>query len=79
VLDLLYTMLHYNGATEAAMPDARRALETLFADENAPGPVKAAQFVLGHVRADEASDTRLRRQQVSQDIVFAVAAHRRAL
>lgn len=93
VSDLLYTLLHYDGGTEAAiaafaaearaanpaMPDARRALETLFADENAPGPVKAAHFVLGPVRADEASDTRLRRQQISQDMVFAVAALRRAL
>ncbi len=54
--DLLYTLLNYDGGTEAAiaafaceaqagnpaLPDARRALDTLFADENAPGPIKAA-------------------------------------
>lgn len=91
--DLLYTLLHYDGGTEAAiasfaaeakannpaMPDAHLALETLFADENAPGPVKAAHFVLGPVQVGESSDTALRRQQVRQDMAFAAAELLRAL
>ncbi|MBC8010086.1 MAG: hypothetical protein H7067_08315 [Burkholderiales bacterium] len=86
--DLLYTLLHYDGGTQAAiaafgaeaaagnpaMPDARRALETLFADENAPGPVKAAHFVYGPVAPGEAADTRLRRLQLRQDVVGVTAA-----
>ena len=91
--DLLYTLLHYDGGTEEAiaafaaeatannpaMPDARRALETLFTDENAPGPVKAAHFVLGPVVVGESSGTVLRRQQVRQDMFFAAAALHRSL
>jgi hypothetical protein len=81
VFDLLYTLLHYDGGTEAAVaafaaesaagnpavPDARLALETLFTDENAPGPVKAAHFVYGSVVPDESTDTRLHRLQLRQD------------
>jgi len=52
--DLLYTLLHYDGGTKTAVDafaaearsinpafrDARTALETLFANEDSPGPVK---------------------------------------
>lgn len=69
--DLLYTLLHYDGGMESAiaafaaeaaagnpaMPDARRALETLFTDENAPGPVKAVHLVLGPATPGESADT----------------------
>jgi hypothetical protein len=71
VFDLLYTLLHYDGGTEAAIaafaaesvarnpaiPDARLALKTLFADESAPGPVKAAHFVYGPLAAGESTET----------------------
>lgn len=90
--DLLYTLLHYDGGTDAAiaafaaevaaenpaMPDARRALETLFADENAPGPVKAAHFVHGASQPGESADLRMRRLQVRQDMQFAADALRRS-
>lgn len=79
--DLLYTMMHYDGGTAAAVdafaaeakagnpafPDAARALETLFSNESSPGPIKAAHFVFGQPRATESNDTRTRRLQVQQD------------
>ncbi len=79
--DLLYTLLHYDGGTQAAIaafaieaaagnpafPDARRALETLFADDASPGPVKAAHFVQGPVQPGESADIRFRRLQLRQD------------
>lgn len=90
--DLLYTLLHYDGGTDAAiaafaaevaeenpaMPDARRALETLFADENAPGPVKAAHFVHGASQPGESADLRMSRLQVRQDMQSAADALRRS-
>jgi hypothetical protein len=83
--DLLYTLLHYDGGTAAAVaafaieakatnpafPDAARALETLFVDENSPGPVKAAHFVFGPPRASDSADTRTNRLQVQQDALSA--------
>jgi hypothetical protein len=91
--DLLYTLLNYDGGTEAAiaafaceaqagnpaLPDARRALDTLFADENAPGPIKAAHFVRGAVQPGESADTHLSRLQLRQDMAFAAAALLRSL
>ncbi|MCC5841881.1 MAG: hypothetical protein JJT96_17330 [Opitutales bacterium] len=91
--DLLYTLLHYDGGMEAAvaafaaeataqnpaMPDARRALETFFRDENAPGPTKAAHFVLGPAAPGEAEDTRLRRLDLRRDMTLAASALLRAL
>jgi hypothetical protein len=91
--DLLYTLLHYDGGTDAAiaafaaevaaenpaMPDAKRALETLFADENAPGPVKAAHFVHGASQPGESADLRMSRLQVRQDMQLAADALRRTL
>jgi hypothetical protein len=83
--DLLYTLLHYDGGTAAAVagfaveakagnpafPDAARALETLFRDESGPGPVKAAHFVFGPALATDSEDTRTRRLQVQQDALDA--------
>ena len=91
--DILYTLLHYDGGMDAAirafaveaqagnpaMPEARQALETLFADETASGPVKAAHFVLGPYQSGESLATRQRRQEICQDMVSAAAALRRAL
>lgn len=88
VFDLLYTLLHYDRGMESAIesfgaeaaagnpavPDARRALDTLFIDENAPGPVKAAHFVLGTASPSESADIRGRRLQLRQDVVSAAAA-----
>jgi hypothetical protein len=79
--DLLYTLLHYDGGTDAAVtafaieakignpafPDATRALETLFIDENSPGPLKAAHFVFGQSSTTDSDDTRTRRLQIQQD------------
>ena len=79
--DLLYTLLHYDRGTAAALdaftveakagnpafPDASRALEALFSAEGSPGPVKAAHFVYGAPSATDSADTRTRRLQVQQD------------
>ena len=83
--DLLYTLLHYDGGTAAAVeafaeeathnnpafPDARRALETLFDGEDGPAAVKAAHFVFGAESSAESEDTFLRRAQTQQDVVTA--------
>lgn len=81
--DILYSVLHYDGSTEAAIasfteeirqgntaaPDALQALRELFQDENSPGPVKASHFVLGAMRPHEAEDVRYRRVSIRQDMV----------
>lgn len=81
VFDLLYTMLHYDRGMQAAVAsfaleakmgnpafaDARIALETLFANESSPAPVKAAHFVIGPPQGSESDDIRTRRLQVQQD------------
>lgn len=83
--DILYTVLHYDGGTEAAIaafaeevrvgnlacPDALRCLRTLFANERAPGPVKASHFVLGDITPDESDDSRHWRTTIRQDMVDA--------
>ncbi|OAM90025.1 hypothetical protein OH491_19085 [Termitidicoccus mucosus] len=85
VFDLLYTLLHYDGGTQAAVEsfareskaknpafaDARTALEELFGDESGPAPIKAAHFVFGAPRTSDTDDIRLRRLQVQQDTQFA--------
>ena len=85
--DILYTLLHYDGGTAAAIaafsvearagnpafPDAWRSLKEHFADESSPGPVKASHFVLGEVRAGESPDARFQRTLLRQDIVDAAA------
>jgi len=93
VFDLLYTLLHYDGGTQAAVDafavearainpafaDARLALETLFANEDSPGAVKAAQFVFGPQTTQDSPDQRTRRLQVQQDMVGAADALKRAI
>lgn len=91
--DLLYTILHYDGGTAAAVAgfameavagnpafaDAKRALETLFVDERSPGPVKAAHFVFGEALVAETEDTQTRRLQVQQDTLSAALMLRKAI
>lgn len=85
--DILYTILHYDGGTDAAIaafaeevrrsntacPDALRTLSEHFANESSPGPVKASHFVLGGVGPQESSDSRFRRATIRQDMVDAAA------
>jgi len=85
VFDLLYTMLHYDGGTQAAVEsfareakagnpafaDARAALENLFAGESSPAAVKAAHFVLGPPQAARTEDDRMRHLQIQQDVQLA--------
>lgn len=91
--DLLYTMMHFDGGTSTAVEaftaeakaanpafaDARTALATLFADEDSPGPAKAAHFVFGEEQTDDSEDTRTRRLQVQQDAVSAALLLTKAL
>ena len=65
-------------AENPAMPDAKRALETLLADENAPGSVNAAHCVHGASQPGESADLRMSRLQVRQDMQFAADALRRS-
>ena len=81
--DLLYTLLHYDGGTGAAVAafhaegtagnlafqDAAACLRQHFGNEDAAAPVRAAHFVHGPVTAGETSDIRLLRQQIQQDVV----------
>ena len=93
VFDLLYTLLHYDGGTQAALasfaaeskvgnpalPDARKALEQLFGDEASPAPVKARHFVFGAPQATDTDDIRTRKLQVQQDTQLAGRMLLRAL
>jgi hypothetical protein len=90
---LVSAQLLYGGSTEAAiaafayeaqagnpaLPDARRALDTLFAEKNAAGPIKAAHIVWGAVQPGESADTHLSRLQLREDMAFAAAALLRSL
>lgn len=81
--DILYTVRHYDGGTDAAIaafaeevrvansacPDALRSLEMHFTGESSPGPVKASHFVLGQVVPGESEDTRFLRTSIRQDMV----------
>jgi hypothetical protein len=85
--DLLYTLRHYDGGTQAAVtafaeevrvdnpacPDALRSLKEHFIRESSPGPVKASHFVFGQVSANESEDLRFRRLVLRQDMVDAAA------
>lgn len=91
--DFLYTMLHYDGGTEAAVtafaseakagnpafPDARHALETMFSDEGSPGPVRAAYFVFGEPDTTDTDDLETHRLQVQHDTMSAALALRKAV
>ncbi len=81
--DLLYTFLHYDGGTDAAIAafhaegaagnlafrDAAACLRQHFGNEDAAAPVRAAHFVHGPVTTGETGDIRLLRQQIQQDVV----------
>lgn len=81
--DILYSVLHYDGGTEAAIasfteelqqgntasPDALRALQQLFANEDSPGPAKASHFVLGGAGPHESEDVKYRRASIRQEMV----------
>jgi predicted nucleotidyltransferase len=81
--DLLYTLLHYDGGTDAAVAafhaegvagnpafqDAAACLKQNFGNEDAPAPVRAAHFVFGPMTTGEGYDTSLRRRQIQQDVV----------
>lgn len=85
--DILYTLRHYDGGSDAAIaafaeevrvgnpacPDALRTLNDHFANETAPGPVKASNFVLGQAQPGESADTRFLRSALRQDMVAAAA------
>lgn len=81
--DLLYTLLHYDGGTDAAVAafhaegvagnpafqDAAACLRQHFGNEEATAPVRAAYFVFGPMTTGESYDTSLRRRQIQQDVV----------
>ncbi len=83
--DLLYTLLHYDRGTNAAVEafgeevragnsactDAVTCLCQHFRDEQSSAPIRAANFVMGHEAGGESEDTRFRRLQIQQDMVDA--------
>jgi len=83
--DLVYTLLHYDRGTNAALagfgeevrvgnpacPDVVVCLGHHFRDEQASAPVRAANFVLGQSVPGESEDLRFRRRQIQQDMVNA--------
>jgi len=83
--DILYTILHYDGGTDAvisgfqeeirarnpAISDALDCLRDSFDDERSLGPVKAAHFIFGQTGPNESEDIRFRRRQIQQDMVSA--------
>ena len=85
--DILYTILHYDRGTDAAVAgfaeevrlgnpacaDALRTVREHFASETAPGPVRASHFVLGAAASGESADARFRRITIRQDMVDVAA------
>lgn len=85
--DVLYTILHYDRGTSAAIAafaeevrlgnpacaDAMRTLREHFTTETSPGPVKASHFVLGSAAPGESADTRFMRTTLQQDMVDVAA------
>jgi len=90
VFDLLYTVINYDQGIQAALDgfpeevrsgnracaDAIKCLKTLFADENAPGPVRASHFLLGPPGTNTGADEDFRRIQIRQQMVDVAAALR---
>lgn len=90
--DLLYTILHYDGGTDAALqaftqeakadnpafPDAKKAL-ALFFHQDSPGPIRAAHFVFGPPSTNDTPDIEARRLQVQQDAFAAGRALQQAI
>ena len=93
VFDILYTVQNYDGGIAAAVEgfakevragnracvDAVTCLKTHFANENAPGPVRASHFLLGAPRDSRKGDDELRRMQIRQQMVDVAQALRDAL
>ncbi|MBM3841542.1 MAG: hypothetical protein FJ398_27085 [Verrucomicrobia bacterium] len=93
VFDILYTLLHYDRGTKAAVAafgeevragnpactDAVACLNQHFRDEQSSAPVRAANFVLGQAVPGESEDIRFRRLQIQQDMVDAGALLRKAI
>lgn len=91
--DILYTLLHYDQGTKAAVAafaeevrvgnpactDAVSCLNRHFHDEQSSAPVRAASFVLGQAVPGEPRDIRTRRLQIQQDTVDAGALLRKAI
>ena len=85
--DILYTALHYDGGTDAAVAafgeearrgnpacvDALRALREMFTRETLPGPAKASYFLHGATVPGEAEEIRYRRATIRQDVVDVAA------
>ena len=83
--DILYTLLHYDRGTEAAVAafgdevgagnpacaDAVACLNQHFRDEQSSAPIRAASFVLGQPAPGESGDLLLQRRQIQQDMVDA--------
>jgi hypothetical protein len=93
VFDLLYTVLNYDQGRQAAIEgfarevqagnpaceDAIKCLNTLFADEDAPGPVRASHFLLGPPDADTGANEDFQRIQLRQQMVDLAQALRGAV
>lgn len=91
--DILYTLRHYDGGTDAAVTafgaevradnpasaDAVTCLNQHFQNEQSSAPVRAAVFILGQQTPGEPEDIRIRRLQIQQDMVDAGRLLQRAL
>lgn len=91
--DILYTLLHYDGGTKAAVAafgeevragnpactDAIACLNQQFRDERSSAPVRAANFVLGEPGPGESGDLLFQRRQIQQDMVDVGALLRKTL
>jgi hypothetical protein len=85
VFDILYTLLHYDRGTNAAVAafgeevradnpacaDAVACLNQHFRHEQSSAPVRSASFVLGQAAPGESEDIRFRRLQIQQEMVDA--------
>jgi hypothetical protein len=83
--DILYTLLHYDRGTKAAVAvfgeearagnpacaDAVACLKQHFHDEQSSAPIRAANFVLGQPAPGESGDLLFQRRQIQQDMVDA--------
>jgi hypothetical protein len=91
--DILYSLLHYDRGTEAAVssfveevradnaacPDALRCLELHFGSEKSLAPRKAADFFPGPVSSNDLSDVREQRLLIQQEMVNAANLLKAAL
>jgi hypothetical protein len=91
--DILYTLLHYDRGTNAAVTafgeevragnpacaDAVACLNQHFRDEQSSAPVRAAGFVVGQAAPSESADIRFQRLQIQQEMVDAGRLLQKAL